>query len=68
MMRFIVHNIACYFRMVKIITVATKSDYYFPYLKESIKRNGSELIVLGYNEVWQGFNWRFSYSRDCYSY
>lgn len=46
--------------MVKVITVATKSDYYFPYLKESLKKNGSELVVLGYNQEWQGFNWRFS--------
>jgi hypothetical protein len=45
---------------LKIITVATKSDYYFPYLKESIKRNGGELVVLGYGEEWQGFNWRFN--------
>jgi hypothetical protein len=46
--------------MLKIITVATKSDYYFPYLKESVKRNGGELVVLGYNEEWTGFNLKYS--------
>jgi len=49
-----------YIFMVKVITVATKSDYYFPYLKESVKRNGGELVVLGFNQKWQGFNWRFA--------
>ena len=42
-----------------IVTVATHSDYYFPYLKESFKKNGKELTVLGYGEKWKGFNWRF---------
>jgi hypothetical protein len=30
-----------------------------PYLIESCKRNGKELTVLGLNEKWLGFNWRF---------
>jgi len=42
-----------------IVTVATDSQYYFPYLLESCKRNGKELEVLGMGEVWQGFNWRY---------
>jgi len=42
-----------------IVTVATSIDYYMPYLIESCKRNGKELTVLGLNEKWQGFNWRF---------
>lgn len=46
--------------MVKIITVATNSKYYFPYLKESIKRNGGELVVLGYNQEWTGFSLKYS--------
>jgi hypothetical protein len=49
---------------LKIITVATKSDYYLPYLKKSIEENGGELTVLGYGEEWQGFNWRFSIIMD----
>jgi hypothetical protein len=42
-----------------IITVATHSEYYFPYLVESCKKNGKELKVLGFGEKWKGFTWRF---------
>ena len=41
-----------------IITVATHAQYYFPYLVESIKKNGNNLKVVGFNEKWGGFNWR----------
>ncbi len=44
---------------VHIVTVATESKYYFPYLVESCKRYGTELKVLGYGEKWEGFNWKF---------
>lgn len=47
-----------------IVTVATHSQYYFPYLVESCKRNGKELTVLGYGEKWKGFNWRFKLVLD----
>ena len=42
-----------------IVTVATDSKYYFPYLIRSCKRNGKELEVLGFGEKWQGFTWRY---------
>ena len=42
-----------------IITIVTKSDYYFPYLLESCERNGKKLTILGLNEKWKGFTWRF---------
>lgn len=42
-----------------IITVATHAQYYFPYLVESIKNYGNNLTVLGFNEKWRGFNWKF---------
>ena len=42
-----------------IVTVATDSEYYFPYLVESCKRNNKELTVLGYGEKWKGFNWKY---------
>lgn len=45
--------------MIHIATVATESQYYFPYLVESCRRHGKELKVIGYGEKWQGFNWRF---------
>jgi hypothetical protein len=41
-----------------IVTVATESKYYFPYLIESCRRNGKELTILGYGKKWRGFNWR----------
>ena len=43
-----------------IVTVATSAEYYFNNLVESCKKNGSELVVLGYGEKWQGFSWRFT--------
>jgi len=42
-----------------IVTVATDSKYYFPYLVDSCKKNGKELEVLGMGEKWEGFNWKF---------
>ena len=42
-----------------IVTVATESQYYFPYLVESCERNGLKLEILGFGEEWKGFNWRF---------
>lgn len=41
-----------------IVTVATEIKYYMKHLIESVKINGGELIILGLNEKWQGFNWR----------
>jgi hypothetical protein len=49
---------------VHIVTVATESKYYFPYLVESCKRHGTELKVLGYGEKWEGFSWRFKKMLD----
>jgi len=42
-----------------IVTVATETKLYFPYLVDSCKRNGKELEVLGYGEEWKGFNHKF---------
>jgi len=42
-----------------IVTVATESRYYFPYLVESCRKHGKELEILGYGQKWEGFNWRF---------
>ena len=44
---------------MKLVTVATHSERYFPYLKLSAERNGHELVVLGWGEKWQGFTWKF---------
>jgi hypothetical protein len=43
-----------------IITVATQSKYYYPYLIESVKKNNNKLKVLGFNQEWKGFNWKFN--------
>jgi len=47
-----------------IITVATESKYYYPYLVESCKKNNYNLTVLGFGEKWKGFNWRLKLMRE----
>lgn len=42
-----------------IVTVATESKYYFPYLVESCRLNGKELEVIGYGKKWNGFKTKF---------
>jgi len=42
-----------------IVTVATESKYYFPYLVDSCRRYGKELETLGFGQKWKGFNWKF---------
>ena len=49
---------------IHIVTVATESKYYFPYLIESCKKNNIELTILGFGEKWKGFNWRFNLMRE----
>lgn len=44
---------------MKLVTVATHSEGYFPWLLKSCKRFGAQLTVLGMGEKWQGFTWRF---------
>jgi hypothetical protein len=50
--------------MVRLVTVATHSQGYFPWLVESCKRHKTELKVLGWGEKWQGFTWRFGLMID----
>jgi len=42
-----------------IITVATNSELYFPYLVDSCKKNGIPLTVLGYGEKWNGYSFKY---------
>lgn len=42
-----------------IVTVATESKYYFPFLVQSCRRYGKELEVLGYGQKWEGFSMKF---------
>jgi hypothetical protein len=44
--------------MVKVITVATHSDGYLPWLEKSCERFNINLIKLGYGQKWLGFSWR----------
>ena len=47
-----------------ILTVANKSNYYYPYLVDSVKRNNSSLITLGFNKEWVGLNTKFKLMYD----
>ena len=43
---------------MKIITVATHSQGYFPILASSCKRHNIELTILGWGDKWKGFGWK----------
>jgi len=43
---------------MKLVTVATHSDGYFPYLKKSCERNGITLDVLGWGQKWTGYSFK----------
>lgn len=49
---------------MKLVTVATHSDGYFPWLIQSCKRYNADLTVLGWGQKWQGFSWRFTLMID----
>ena len=44
---------------MKIVTVATNNQRYFPYLVESCKRHNCHLDIIGWDQKWQGFSWRY---------
>ena len=41
--------------MLHVVTTATESMYYLPYLYDTCAKNGVELTVLGYGEKWNGY-------------
>lgn len=43
---------------MRLVTVATHSDGYFPFLVKSCERNGAKLDVLGWGQKWQGYAWK----------
>lgn len=49
---------------MKIVTVATKSERYFPMLVQTCKHFGCELVVLGWNSEWKGFTYKFDLMRN----
>lgn len=49
---------------MKLVTVVTDSQRYFPYLKKSAEKHGYTLDVLGWGQKWQGFSWRLGLMID----
>ena len=49
---------------LKIVTVATHSERYFPLLVQSCEKFGLELVVLGWNSKWTGFTYKFDLMRE----
>src|SRR5947207_2162558 len=45
-------------------TVATHSERYFPSLLASCERHNCRLVVLGWQQKWQGFSWRYNLVKD----
>ena len=45
---------------MKVVTVATHSEGFFPWFRQSCLRHGLDCVVLGWGQRWQGFNWRLS--------
>lgn len=43
---------------MKLVSIATHSDFYFPFLKKSCRRFDSELTVLGLGQPWPGFSFK----------
>ena len=46
------------------ISVATHKESYYDAFVESCRRNGINLVILGYGQPWQGFAWRFLLMKD----
>lgn len=44
---------------MKVVTVATHSEAYYPFLVKSCERNGITLDVLGWGQPWTGFSMKF---------
>lgn len=49
---------------MRLVTVATHSEGYFPYLQLSCHRLGIDLRVLGWQQPWQGWMWRLRLVRE----
>ena len=41
-----------------LVTIATHSDAYLPYLKKSCRRHHSKLVVLGWGQKWPGYSFK----------
>jgi hypothetical protein len=43
---------------MRLVTVATHSDLYFPFLKKSCHKYNSDITVLGWGQPWPGFSFK----------
>jgi hypothetical protein len=43
---------------MRLVTIATHSDMYFPFLKKSCRKYNSPLTVLGWGQPWPGFSFK----------
>ena len=49
---------------IHLVTVATHSERYFPYLKQTAKDKGWNLTVLGWGQKWTGFAMKIRLLQD----
>ena len=49
---------------MKVVTVATGAEGYFPALVEGCERHKLDLQVLGWGQEWKGFSWRWTLLED----
>ena len=47
-------------KKVKLVTVATHTEGYLPWLKLSCERHNTDLTILGFGEKWQGYAWKLN--------
>jgi len=62
--RYIRRNLQCkkegFSNRLRLLTVATHEEGYFPALIESSRRNGIDIEVLGLRQNWNGFIWKYT--------
>ncbi len=49
---------------MRLVTIATHSDLYFPFLKKSCRKYNSPITVLGWGQPWPGFSFKSKLMND----
>lgn len=49
---------------MRLVTVATHSDLYFPFLKKSCRKYNSDITVLGWGQTWLGFSFKYKLMKE----
>lgn len=49
---------------MRLVTVATHTERYFPYLLESCRRHGAKIHVLGWGQAWKGFMMKYKLLKE----